>query len=162
MGAETWLGLTVGLIVGWVALSALVGWAAGERGRSVFGWFCVSLVFSPLLAILVLIATPRVPRTCIGPLVPRTSTGPVVPRTSTGEDAPQWPDLRETSFYGANLWAANFTNAHELTRDQILSCLDWRGAQLPDHLRDLELPKNAPATAMDHLGRTWKPWVKPR
>lgn len=44
--------------LGWLLAGVLVGWAGEQRGRSGFLWFVASLFFSPLLALLALIATP--------------------------------------------------------------------------------------------------------
>ena len=46
----------------WVGLSAVVGWAGAQKGRSGGGFFLLSLLLSPLIGILVLIAAPRVER----------------------------------------------------------------------------------------------------
>lgn len=44
----------------WVVLSAVVGWAGSQKGRSGAGFFFLSLFLSPLIGILVVIAVPRV------------------------------------------------------------------------------------------------------
>jgi hypothetical protein len=47
-------------LVGWILCSAVVAVGANTRGRSNFGWFLLSLVISPLLAGLFLLALPRI------------------------------------------------------------------------------------------------------
>lgn len=47
------------IVIGWVVFAGLVGIAAASRGRSGFGWFLLSCIISPLIAILVLIAMPQ-------------------------------------------------------------------------------------------------------
>ncbi len=46
----------------WVALSIVVGWAGAQKGRSGIGFLLLSLLLSPLIGILVVIAVPRVER----------------------------------------------------------------------------------------------------
>jgi hypothetical protein len=53
------MSLLTGLI-GWILFSAVVGVGANTRGRPGFNWFLLSLVISPLLAGLFLIASPRI------------------------------------------------------------------------------------------------------
>jgi hypothetical protein len=43
----------------WLGLAVVIGVAAGARGRSGFGWFLLAVLISPLLAGLLLIATPN-------------------------------------------------------------------------------------------------------
>lgn len=43
----------------WFALSVLVGWFAGSRGRSGFGYFFLALLLSPLLVWLALLIMPK-------------------------------------------------------------------------------------------------------
>lgn len=40
----------------WLAFAALVGWAANERGRDPALWVILSLVLSPLIGFIALIA----------------------------------------------------------------------------------------------------------
>lgn len=40
----------------WLGLAALVGWAANERGRNPALWVILSLVLSPLIGFIALIA----------------------------------------------------------------------------------------------------------
>ena len=47
-------------LIGWIAFSAVVSVGANTRGRSGGGWFLLSLVISPLLAGLFLLASPRI------------------------------------------------------------------------------------------------------
>lgn len=42
----------------WIIFSIVVGYAAAARGRSSIGWFLVALFFSPIIAVLFLIAFP--------------------------------------------------------------------------------------------------------
>jgi len=44
------------LLIGNIILSLVVGWAASQRGRGSMGWFFLSLVISPILALIVLMA----------------------------------------------------------------------------------------------------------
>lgn len=46
------------LIVLWILVSVLVGFVASAKGRSAVGWFFISLMFSPLIALLALCAVP--------------------------------------------------------------------------------------------------------
>lgn len=46
------------LITAWFVLALVVGGAATARGRNGLGWFVLSLIASPLIAILLLIAMP--------------------------------------------------------------------------------------------------------
>jgi hypothetical protein len=42
----------------WLTFAILVGVAASSRGRFGFGWFCLAIILSPLIAILVLLVLP--------------------------------------------------------------------------------------------------------
>lgn len=42
----------------WIVLAIVVGIAASKRRRSAVGWFCVAILISPVLALLLLIAFP--------------------------------------------------------------------------------------------------------
>lgn len=46
------------VVAGWMLLSALIGTAAERRGRDGLGWFFLSLLVSPLIALLLLVANP--------------------------------------------------------------------------------------------------------
>jgi hypothetical protein len=46
-------------LIVWILLSVVVGVGANTRGRNGFGWFLLSLVISPLLAGLFLLASPQ-------------------------------------------------------------------------------------------------------
>lgn len=47
------------LVLVWVGLCAVVGYAASQRGRNGIGWFLLALVISPLIAgLLVLVMRP--------------------------------------------------------------------------------------------------------
>ena len=46
--------------VGWLLLSGIVGVAANARGRSGISWFLISIIISPLLAIILVLALPSV------------------------------------------------------------------------------------------------------
>ncbi len=50
----------VGGIFLWIMLAVVVGVAANTRGRSGLGWFLLSLLISPLIAGLLVLASPRV------------------------------------------------------------------------------------------------------
>lgn len=43
------------ILIGWVILSAIVGWLATTKGRSFAGWMLLSLLVSPLFGLLVLV-----------------------------------------------------------------------------------------------------------
>jgi len=46
-------------------------------------------------------------------------------------------------FSGADLISADLARAVFLSREQVLAAADWRGAKLPEYLKDLELSPNA-------------------
>ena len=46
------------VVVCWFVLAIVVGVAAGGRGRSGVGWFALALIFSPLIAGLLLLILP--------------------------------------------------------------------------------------------------------
>ncbi len=43
----------------WLLFSALVGYSAGQRGRSGVGWFILSLIFSPIIGLLFVALLPN-------------------------------------------------------------------------------------------------------
>src|SRR5262249_7684918 len=47
------------VILGWLVLSAVCAAAANARGRSILGFFCLSLFFSPIIGFLAVIAMPN-------------------------------------------------------------------------------------------------------
>jgi hypothetical protein len=47
------------LVVAWVAFAVIVGVMASARGRVGYGWFLFSLVLSPLITGLLVLALPR-------------------------------------------------------------------------------------------------------
>lgn len=51
----------------WVVLSAVVGWAGSQKGRSGAGFFFLSLFLSPLIGLLVVIAVPKVEQATSAP-----------------------------------------------------------------------------------------------
>lgn len=53
------------MIVFWILFALVVAIAAGGRGRSVFGWFLIACVISPLLAAILLALLPVVRRSPI-------------------------------------------------------------------------------------------------
>jgi len=69
--------------------------------------------------------------------------------------------LRDVNFSDASVWKADFTGANLmgarldrvffLTREQVLSCADWRGASLPQGLESLELSPNASPEDLEKL-----------
>jgi Pentapeptide repeats (8 copies) len=65
--------------------------------------------------------------------------------------------LRGANLRGADLGNANLKGIDWLNLGHILKFKDWRGAGLPDFLKDLELPEDATGEDMDRLGREWKP-----
>jgi Mn2+/Fe2+ NRAMP family transporter len=50
---------TVGLVFFYVALAVITGVAANTRGRNPFAWAVLALIFSPILAGLLLFALPK-------------------------------------------------------------------------------------------------------
>jgi hypothetical protein len=72
----------------------------------------------------------------------------------------QETDLEATILQDALLWQADLTTAHNLTREQVLSAWDWRGAKLPPHLKDIQLPSNAPEEVLQRLRATLPPREK--
>ncbi len=46
------------IVIGWLIFSIVVGAAAGARGRSGFAWVLLSLLISPLVAVIVLAILP--------------------------------------------------------------------------------------------------------
>ncbi|UYN96100.1 MAG: hypothetical protein KIT25_03910 [Enhydrobacter sp.] len=50
--------MDVAIIILWLVLAGVVGWAAGQKGRSGGGFFLLALLLSPLIGFLVLIAVP--------------------------------------------------------------------------------------------------------
>jgi len=48
--------MTTAIVLGWLAGAGLVAFVAGERNRSPGGWALISLLFSPVLSLLALIA----------------------------------------------------------------------------------------------------------
>jgi hypothetical protein len=50
------------LLLIWVVASIAVGFVAGQRGRSGFGWFFFSMLLSPILCALLLLACPVLTR----------------------------------------------------------------------------------------------------
>ncbi len=51
--------MIVEILLLWLGLAMIVGVAANTRGRSGIGWFFLSIVISPLLAGLLVLALPR-------------------------------------------------------------------------------------------------------
>ena len=49
---------TVEFLLFWLIFAGAVGFIASQRGRSGFGWFLLSVVISPLIAVLVLALIP--------------------------------------------------------------------------------------------------------
>lgn len=49
----------MGLLLAWLVFSVLVGLIAAQRGRSGFGFFFLSLLLSPLLGLIAVVATPN-------------------------------------------------------------------------------------------------------
>jgi hypothetical protein len=47
------------IVLGWIVFAVIVGIAASARGRSGFGFFLLSLVLSPLIGILFVLAMPN-------------------------------------------------------------------------------------------------------
>lgn len=51
--------MVFGALLFWLALSGIVGVAANTRGRNPIGWFFLSVLFSPILAGLLVLALPN-------------------------------------------------------------------------------------------------------
>jgi hypothetical protein len=48
-------------VIGWFVLTAVVAWIAGEKGRSVLGFFCLAFFLSPIVGLIVVFAVPARP-----------------------------------------------------------------------------------------------------
>ncbi len=48
------------IFIGWLVFSVVVAVAASSRGRSGFGWFLLSFILSPLLAIILVLVLPKI------------------------------------------------------------------------------------------------------
>lgn len=55
------------IVVVWLFFAALVGWAAGTKGRNGFGWFFIAILISPLIAAIIVLLVPRVATPAIPP-----------------------------------------------------------------------------------------------
>jgi uncharacterized protein YjbI with pentapeptide repeats len=60
-------------------------------------------------------------------------------------------NFHNTDLYGADLSGAHFSGVSTLTRLQLLQAKDWRGADLPQDLHDLELPASQSDAALESL-----------
>lgn len=49
------------IVFGWIVLSLLAGYVASTKNRSAFGYFLLSLILSPIIAFIALIAVPAIP-----------------------------------------------------------------------------------------------------
>ena len=87
----------------WLSLACLVGGAAAARGRSGFGWALLAVLISPLFAILLLIAFPRLDAGINDDVLRRNLRAS---RTSKFRPAIQW--LRWTTFVMLGLIALGF------------------------------------------------------
>lgn len=54
----------------WLVVAALVGWVAGQRGRSEIGWMALAFFLTPVLAILLLLCCPVIPVAASAPVRP--------------------------------------------------------------------------------------------
>lgn len=45
----------MGVFFGWLILSIIVACIASSKGRSGFGWFCLSMLISPLISVIILL-----------------------------------------------------------------------------------------------------------
>jgi hypothetical protein len=75
------------IFLGWFFLAIVVGVLASGRGRSGFGWFLISLIFSPLIGGLFVLASPKVGTAA----APRDETG----RPITGDTHVRCPECRD-------------------------------------------------------------------
>jgi hypothetical protein len=62
------------IFLGWFAFSVVVGIVAGARGRNGFGYFVLSMLLSPVLIGILVIASPAVRETIPGEEVPTPQT----------------------------------------------------------------------------------------
>lgn len=69
----------------WLIFSIVVGVAAGSRGRSGFGWFLLSAIISPLLALILVLILPKANET----------TASVGGEAITAETHTRCPECRE-------------------------------------------------------------------
>jgi hypothetical protein len=82
----------VELIVFWLLFSFVIGIIASSKGRSGFGWFLLSVLISPLLSFILVLALPSLSTRL------RTESGePVTPQTHV-----RCPDCRELVRVDAN------------------------------------------------------------
>lgn len=53
------------IVLFWLLFSIVVGVAASSRGRSGFGWFLLSVIISPVLALILVLVMPRRDQTAV-------------------------------------------------------------------------------------------------
>jgi ABC-type sulfate transport system permease component len=70
------------VVVVYLIISIAVGSAAKARGRDGFGWFLLSLIVSPILALLLLIAFPVRDSSQAGGEIYTTGTSPMTPHSA--------------------------------------------------------------------------------
>ena len=75
------------LVIWWGILAVVVGFVAGARGRSGFGWFLISLILSPLIGLLIVMVLPKRGEAA----APRDESGEVI----TSKSHVRCPDCRE-------------------------------------------------------------------
>jgi type IV secretory pathway protease TraF len=63
--------MVIGVLFFWLALSVIVGVAANTRGQNPIGWFFLSILFSPILAGLLVLALPNYGRLSLAQMMPR-------------------------------------------------------------------------------------------
>jgi hypothetical protein len=68
------------IVIGWIIFAVVVGIGAAYRGRSALGWTALSVVISPLLALVLLLLLPSLK---------------IAPGTPTPETHVRCPDCRE-------------------------------------------------------------------
>ncbi len=59
--------MTALLVILWIGLSVIVGYASRSRGRSFWAWVAIAVVLSPALAALILIAFPPTHASSVAP-----------------------------------------------------------------------------------------------
>lgn len=74
----------------WVFFAALVGVAAGARGRSGVGWFLLALILSPLLMIILVLVLPNLAERARQTAMVAQAGDPITPETHA-----RCPDCRE-------------------------------------------------------------------
>ena len=82
------------LITGWFVFSILIAFIANLRGRNGIGWFLISLMLSPLIGLILVLALPKQGEAG----APRDESGQII----TTKSHVRCPDCRELVRHDAN------------------------------------------------------------